>query len=323
MSKHHSLSDELNQYTQRMQYPEHLDEKIEKLYKAHFMKKPTSLVFQRFTRPALVIAASLFLFSGIAYASTVLYSLHSKQVDIQVSRDAAFNLPDSVVKELGQTFQSIRNQLAPGESAVVYSAELESRKFPNLQVITNPKYYTNLEQWRAEVNPSAKGMKLPESLPNGYTFVRGELKPPFGAIDESTYNRYHSLLQNQAKAAGTSTAWQKDNSLSLEGPFPNMPGLVYRNSQQEDIVVRYQLINPDDKNILIKTKTNESASAENVKVNGKEGYYSEMNQFFLSETGVSKSVQWAEVHNGQTILYSVETSSMHISKEELLAFANC
>ncbi|UKS25784.1 hypothetical protein LOZ80_30155 [Paenibacillus sp. HWE-109] len=322
MSKLHSLSEELNQYTQRLQYPEHLDSKIEKLYRAHMSKKPLSLAIKRrkFARPALIMAACLILFSGIAYASTFLYALDTKQVHVEVTKDGAFSLPDDVRKELGESFKSIRNQLEPGESAVVYSAELKNRKLPDLLIITNPKSYSNLEQWKAEVDPYNKGLKLPESLPDGFTFVKGELQSPFGGIDESIYKQYHSLLQIQAKVAGTSTSWQKYNS--SEGPFSNMTGLIFQNRQHEEIVVRYHPIDPSVKDVMINVKTNGSALAENVTLNGKNGYYSEMNGFMFSETGVSKSIQWMEEYNGLTNLYSVETPSTSISKEELLIFSN-
>ncbi|WP_163852445.1 hypothetical protein [Paenibacillus elgii] len=324
MSIENQLKSELQQFAGALHAPSQLDERIATLIRKQTRVTAPSLRpgKRKYATRAALIAACIFLFSGIAYASSLLYTMQSDKVRVELTQQAAATLPASLSAELTQSVRDIRGQLASGESAYVYSAELEKRKLPALLKITAPAAYTNLDTWKMETKKHFVPFKTPTALPAGFAFVRAELEAPVSGIDAATYEQFHSLLRKKAGAANQAIVWQKAPSADKAVSPMDMPGLVYANGDGEQIEVRYQVFSGDDAATDVHTLTGESTTADKVSVSGKDGYYTLNRNHMLSETGAMQSLAWLETQDGSTILYQVTTPSLKVSQDDLLRIAN-
>lgn len=324
MSIENQLKTELQQFAGTLHAPSQLDERIGALIRKHSRVTAPSLrpAKRKYATRAALIAACIFLFSGIAYASSLLYTMQTDKVRVELTQQAAASLPASLSAELTQSVRDIRSQLASGESAYVYSAELEKQKLPALLKITAPAAYTDIDAWKTETKQRFAPFKTPTALPAGFAFIRAELEAPVGGIDAAAYEQYHSLLRKKAGAANQTIVWQKAPSADKAVSPMDTPGLVYANGDGEQIEVRYQVFSGDDAMTDIRTITGESTTAENVSVSGKDGYYTLNRSHILSETGAMQSLAWLETQDGSTILYQVTTPSLKVSQDDLLRIAN-
>ncbi|GMX65794.1 hypothetical protein Elgi_50650 [Paenibacillus elgii] len=324
MSIENQLKTELQQFAGTLHAPSQLDDRIAALIRKHTRVTAASLrpAKRKYATRAALIAACIFLFSGIAYASSLLYTMQTDKVRVELTQQAAATLPASLSAELTQSVRDIRSQLASGESAYVYSAELEKRKLPALLKITAPAAYSDIDAWKTETKKRFAPFKTPTALPAGFAFVRAELEAPVSGIDAAIYEQYHSLLRKKAGAANQTIVWQKAPSAGEAVSPMDMPGLVYANGDGEQIEVRYQVFSGDDAATDIRTLTGESTTADKVSVSGKDGYYTLNRNHMLSETGAMQSLAWLETQGGSTILYQVTTPSLKVSQNDLLRIAN-
>ncbi|TDG00393.1 hypothetical protein [Paenibacillus piri] len=315
MSIENQLKAEFQRYSDQLQYPRQLDDRI-----ALLTRKGTAARRGIITRIAL-IAACIFLFSGIAYASNLLYTMQSHRVSVEVFSDAQAQLPDSLNAEIRSSFQQIRDQLTPGESAIMYVSELDKRKLPALIKVTQPVRYTDPEECAA----IAGGLlKKPAVLPQDYVLAWGEKEASSGMIDAHTYTRYKSLLEKQAADTKQNVVWQRAaQSVSASEAVMSRPGLIYVNSNQDRIEIRFQVMPTSNSQVGLKISTGTSTTAEKIDLSGKTGFYTRNNSTFLSDTGKLDTISWVEeLSDGQTALYEVSTSSSNVSKAELLLIAD-
>lgn len=316
MSIENQLKTEFQQYANRLHYPRELDERIHRLMARKAGKRGK-------TARIALIAACICLFSGIAYASSLLYSMQTGKVSAEVSQDVKVQLPDSLNAGIRTSFQEIRARLAPGESAVVYVSELEKRKLPALTKLTRPVGYTDLNEWAALAEKRGTTLKKPTVMPQGFVLNRGELEGPVGMVDAQSYFRYEALLKEKAAESKQTIAWQPVADTQQAPDSLKTPGLIYANPRHDQIEIRYQVIPAPDKKLDMKISTGTSTIGEKVAVNGKDGYYTVNDNTFLSETGLQRTVSWMEEQgSGTTIIYQVSTSSSKVGKNELLLVAN-
>ncbi|NOU96394.1 hypothetical protein GC093_24720 [Paenibacillus sp. LMG 31456] len=333
MSIENQLKLELNQAAAKRKYPRGLDDRIYRLFDEHRKKKRPSFIraWRKKYGSIAVIAASLLLFSGVAYASTLLYNLQANNISIEVAGEQKLQFSQAQLKEIRASIHEVRQQLSVGESAVVYINELDRVKLPGAQTgmgltkVNQPKSYTDITQWKDVVKGNFEGIKIPVELPQGFTFSSGELESPIGMLDAASTAKYYKPLQQQAAAAKQSMAWQKAAAQDKLAPtdfITESPRLVYMNSSHDRIEISYSVMPASDKNIDVKIKTSPSSTADNVQVAGFDAAYTVNNNSFLSDTGVVQDINWLEQKDGRTVIYHVSSPSTNVSKEELLFVAN-
>ncbi|MCR8632676.1 hypothetical protein [Paenibacillus radicis (ex Xue et al. 2023)] len=333
MSIENQLKLDLNRTAGKRKYPSELDDRIYRLFDKHWEKKGPSFIkpWRKKYGSIAVLAASLLLFSGVAYASTYLYNLHANNISIEVSAEPNLQFSQAQLNEIQASIHEVRQQLSSGESAFVYINELDRVKLPGaptgmgLTKVNQPKSYTDIRQWKELVKVNFAGVKTPEELPKGFIFSRGELESPIGMLDAASMAKYYKPLQQQAAAAKQNMAWQKASAQDKEAPndfISESPRLVYINNSRDQIEISYSVVPSSDKNTDMKIKTSTSSTADHVKVAGVDAYYTVNSNSFLSETGIVKDINWLEQQNGRTLIYHVTSPSINVSKEDLLFVAN-
>jgi hypothetical protein len=325
----------LKQTASQLSYPPGLDEHVYELFEKHAMKKASPRVAPRrksWSRIA-IIAASLLLFSGVAYASAILYKLQTTNLSIEVTEGTELHFSDTQLKQIRESIHEARQQLAPGESAFVYIAELDRIKLPGapsglgLMKVNQPAPYPDMKIWLELLNTTGNfsGIKIPVELPHGFTFNHGELESPTGMLDAVDMAKYYKPLQQQAAEANQAMAWQKAQARDIgtkQDFITESPRLIYVNSSQDQIEISYSVTPTASKNTDVKIKTSPSTTSEKLQVAGYDAFYTLNSNSFLSDTGVVKDIHWLEQKDGRTIDYHVSSSSLNVSKEDLLLVAN-
>ncbi|WP_028553063.1 hypothetical protein [Paenibacillus sp. UNC451MF] len=323
MSIQNQLKSELQQYAGQMTFPRELDGRVERVFNAYAAKKQRRTFLRDSKRARIaLIAACILLFSGVAYASNLLYTMQTNKVQLEVSKNAAVQLPDSLNEQIRGTFREVRSQLSPGEAAVVYVQPLEQRKLPAVTMLVHPAAYTDIQHWKQQVEQAGTQLKTPTVLPQGFYYVRGELQPLVGMLDAESYAKYEKKLKQQAKETKQTIVWQKAEAPSISADGFYSPGLIYANTHNDEIEVRYQLLPASEEHMDLKLTTGDKTTGEKVSVAGKEGYYTVNPQSIFTDNGAARDVSWMDSVDGRTILYHVMTSSANVTKDELLAVAN-
>jgi hypothetical protein len=332
MSIENQLKLAFRQSAQHLKQPHQLDARIEQLYDMHLQAKGKSSNWfshqNKFSR-IVIIAACFLIFSGFAYASTLIYHMNLNNISIEASKDSQFNFTQKQMNEIIGARKEVKNQLDPGESAFVFIAELDKIKVPGfldgegmgLNIISNPLPFLDINQWKELTKSSFAAFRTPTLLPNGFAFNKGEIEEHY-SIESDNQTKYYQLLKEKALAADGKFAWQKAGPEDFLSRGIITPQLIYTNSANDQIEVNYTVKPPGTENMNFITLMGDSANAEKVHVAGLEGYYSENNQYVLNDTGYMKDIIWLEQVNDQTIICHVSTSSKNVTKEELLLVAN-
>jgi hypothetical protein len=332
MSIEDQLKIEFKQAAEQFKRPPELDRQIEQDFEALIQKKASSSGWlirnNKYARIA-ILGCCLLLFSGVAYASSVLYNLHENRVNLEASSDSQFNFTAEEIKQIIGAIREVRSQLEPGESALVYIAVLDKIKLSGafkagLSRVNNPQPYTEINQWRELTKKTFGDLKIPTLVPDGFAFAKGELESPVGNIDLAVYKKYYPVLKKKAATAKSIVAWEKagPEAANQEKAVTEIPRLVYVNKNQDQIEVSYTLVPKSDKNIQIKLSMSGSTTVGKVHVADYDAYYTVNAHNFMTDTGMMKTVNWMEQRDGQTIIYNVSTPSMHVTEDQLLLVAN-
>ncbi|MNI23281.1 hypothetical protein D3C73_768660 [compost metagenome] len=329
MSIQNELKETFKAYTSQIEPSKRLDARIHKLYRKQIQSKgaPTMNLQQKILtlpkrRLIPSIIAACVLFSGVAYASNLLVNFTTSQVNYQVSTNSLLNLDSETTERLRQHIQTVKMQLAPGENAYVYLAEMDRLKLPALQKVTNPELIKDINQWKQLTSQKGTLLKIPSSLPADFAFDSASLQGSMSLISPTEYKEHERTLKKQAKQSADGVAWAKSSTVNPQVMNNQTPVLTYSNKNQGTIEVIYQLIPSTDKVVGIKQMVSDHSIAEPVQVWGADASYLVNPSNIFSAAGNTSTVQWLEKVDGATIIYTISTTSPEVSKEDLLLVAN-
>lgn len=320
------LKHEFNKKAQELQTPQELDQQIyQRIAKEPDLAKGKSgrgskgigwlpALFQRIPKVAIVALAFL-LFTGFAFGATQLFLIEKDHVQIEVKYDKGLTLVHTSPEELLADLREVQNQLAPGESAIVYLPKLEKeghplfKQFPFVRV-SQLVFYENIDSWIGQLDLLYRAMKQPTLLPDGFTFEAGTLGQEFmGPIVEEGI-RVSEELKNRATGE---TDWEK-----LDLSTPEYPTLSYKNEAQEEILVSSYILGQDLAKLDI--TLNDSTTYELVDIRGNEGFYTNNPDHILSQGNVQE-LTWTEKQGETLFQYTIHTESPHLTMQDLMLIA--
>ncbi|MCD9020347.1 hypothetical protein [Cohnella silvisoli] len=210
--------------------------------------------------------------------------------------------------------QQIQSQLKVGESAIVYSHEIEeitptSKNIPYAEYVSNPYVYTDFKAWKTKLRQHVQPYKLPAEGINGLTFVGGEEEMPFGGV--ITQLEVIRELHSEVNDEGKEIAWRKIEP--DKEAFPVFTS-VYKYDNQDEVKVSMQIISQK-----IKVVGPGRALQEKVTLNGQEALYTFNKKFLYSDTNQYQSLDWVETLPDISIVYSIGSSAKSMTKEKLIS----
>ncbi|MFX3635828.1 MAG: hypothetical protein ACE3L7_28040 [Candidatus Pristimantibacillus sp.] len=326
MSIENKLTEAYKQKTTAMIRPKELDARIIQQYDEHIRSRERGAVTMRTKKPfimklvfATVVAAVII----TGFSSSIWFKASDERVTIEQHSQEVEPIDAVLQEKLRGQMEQIKSELQVGESAILYSSELEQldsiyKERPILPV-TNPVIQTNYEQWRSLLEERVPQLKLPDLLAAGLTFNSGKEEGIMGkGISIENFSLIEEL-QAESKANGKSMVWRKVEDID-HGHFQAFTTL-YTNDNQDQIYIMMELFN--DKTFIRGSMKN--ASFEEVSLdNGMTGHYLEATpqQDLIYGLDHARSLMWLDTQEDMTIVYTIGSGETNVSKEELITVAN-
>jgi hypothetical protein len=270
-------------------------------------------------RPKLAhVAAAFVLLTGFGYAThSLLYKIDEGSMHMEVQAQKDFSLTQITPEEIRRELASVENQLATGETAIVYFAELEKEKHPVYRQnpvigVEKPAIVKDWKEWKAVLEKASIGQALPQQLSDSFSFLEGKQGTPYGVMIGQQDHEWLQELQEESKQTGKSVVWKVVPKTA--SPIEAYTSL-YQNQQKESIYVTVEVLPQDEVNIQVSTP--ETTKYESLQVGGKKAHFTKNDQFLLSKSGQYQELSWLDQDGQKTIMYRVATDSPSVSKEML------
>ncbi len=325
MSIEQQLQQHFHRRAEKLACPVEIDDQVQKkvqslIYTNDAQKtKMTSCRLPIFSMIAIVIL----LLSGFAFASTqLLFKANKDNHSYEFYADPTLTLQHITGKEIRESLNYVKSQLAIDETAVVYLSDFAKEKHPLIKKnplisVSNPYIETNFTHWNNTLDQALSEYNLPADLLDEYAFVGGKFGYPLfpNSITPSEDQLINSL-RKEAKETGTKLVWQKITpSASPTTAYTS----IYKNNDGDEVYVTMELF-PEGP-IRVESFANEAMAYEQLSINDKEAFYIHSQNFF-SETDQYQDLFWMESVNRQTVVYRIGTTSIHLSREDLVSIAN-
>lgn len=273
------------------------------------------------------------------FADYIWIRIGDGRVNIQYSEGIHRAMDASMLSSLHAELQQVRSKLAPGESAVVYSSKFsklvpEMTDIPLISV-SNPIMIDELDAWKSILDQEVgKGYKLPQPqmLDFPLIFVGGKRGGVYGP--DMTSSDVKLLQELKAEAETSAQARASEQSKTTSGrPVDQFAWRVRNEQQAADSPIRSYTARYNDAqhNVIdvtlqlvkeqVEMRLIASGAEQTVEVNGSKGVYLRSEPFIFSETNQYQTIQWLETQDNVTIIYSVGSESIGVTKQQLLAVA--
>ncbi|MBP1989880.1 sigma-70 family RNA polymerase sigma factor [Paenibacillus eucommiae] len=296
-SRHHIALEKL-----RSQGNYIMDDDIKAPSTNHFNRKPLKLEFKRVAEQ---LERPVDLDIQIEHQFT---SFYFKGFEFEIASSPSPIMSQYQRDRFEDVRTNVRNQLSMGESAFVYISDLDNELFvfPTLGLtrVNNSLFYLDMNEWRELISIDYSGIKLPSTMPDGFTFIRAETESK-GAVTYENQIKYYTLLKERALKTNGGISWQK--SVPEDDSFLNVtPHLIYSNYHMDQIEVCYMLLMDGA------IRTIPGTNPEKINVAGLK-----CNVYYLS-SNEKKCISWIEQINGKIYAYDVFTRSPNVTKNDLL-----
>ncbi|MFD0590375.1 hypothetical protein ACFQZE_20515 [Paenibacillus sp. GCM10027627] len=274
-----------------------------------------------------IYAAVILLLSGFAYGGgKVLFQEREGLWGIQIrSAEEAAPLGTEAVAEIRRSLREVREQLQPGESAVVYLAALADSpvafyRHNPMMGVKQPLLIAQKERIDGMMNEDGFDDLLPESLSGGYHFQSGyKGEPSIRATIGVEGMEAKDTLSKEVRTSGEKYSWKKVRSheqLILGYTY------LYQNESGKQLLVMVEALTEE---ITLQTVAAPgSKPLERLDIGGASGVYAEQNDSPFVESGYYQELTWTqlkEAGESKQYVYRVGSEQSSVTKEELLAAA--
>ena len=321
MSIESRISQVLKQETDRLTAPQELDERVLGAVGpqlAALREKGNVRAGKRLFgwKKAAVFALVFAVLTGFAFGATKLYETEYNGIGVEVFSDSSLKLTRTSGDEVRQTLQAVKQQLNPGEYAMVYfdaftkESSALLREMPGIGV-HRPYVYNGYDAWQQLVQQETGGLSVPASLGDDYGFVSGA--EGYAQDGYTTVEGIELLdkLKQEARQSGESIRWEK---VANPTQVLEVYTTFYESDSGEKVYMTVEVLEPRMKLRM----TSISNETDQLRVGDKEVYYMD-SQHFLSATDRVKDFSWEAGTDEQPVIVHLASESLDVTKEQLLS----
>lgn len=304
-----------------LECPPSLDTRIMAEYDRMAMNtRRNSIMKKKLSMPKVaIIALVVAVLCGFAYSGTkFLYSDSKGHFSIRLQSNEAFTLDSGTLEKVRNSIKAVQEQLAPGETAVVYYPEVFSQLPIDIPVIgvSNLQYIFDAQQWKAVLEEYDVTETVPESLLAGaYEFEAGAVNSPFYPMTGlDTMDLLDEMKVEKKNMNEDKPLWRLTDISTF--PEHSVYTSVYRDTNGEALYFIWQVFN--DSSMKVESFTSPSTEYVEFDLNSKKVHYVKNNESLFGESTVLQSMMWIEEKDNGTIVYSIETDSVNMTKEKLI-----
>lgn len=316
-------------------YAQSLDSSSDKYSNAKKTKSKKSFVFTRHKWAAVIVTVlCIIILNGGVYASNMVYSITTGHTLLTYNINNEYNLTVEEDREIMNIIEEVRQKLAPGEAAYVYSTKFATLDYGPVLKVKQPHRYDTLSEWKQAVSSFIYQVAVPQKLPEGYTFSYGTDDYTYGGAYENDKQRQIKMIKgflaNKVENPTADYVWMIDDRPIIKKY--NTPMLYFKDTKSDsgnEIMINYY---------AFKNSKNGNSTFEQVDPNGTNQsvvssskgkmIYSKIqrtpniedNKDFIA---FSQSLNWAEYNEKthQSTLYTLSTNTPEITKEQLIEIA--
>jgi len=302
--------------------PPAVDAAVAAMYRGHAMgrKGATRMKMRKRLSRAAIAALVIAVLSGFAYAGgKLLFEQEKGHVGMAYRAVETFAIPEETLDRIRGHLNAVKEQIEPGEQAVVYLQDMKIVVPFGLDPIlgvAKPDPVTSLKAWQAALADSVADARLPGELPDGeYRFAEGFEGYPFGSALGLAAMELVPELAEESEATGQAAVWRE--IASGDAPISGYT-TTYRNGEH----AIYYTVEAVTEPIRLEAMMGKSAALEQVQVNGDEAAYTRNESFLYTDSGLYQEIAWLTEREGRTIIHRIGTDSNLVTKEQLLEAAS-
>ncbi|MFD1775833.1 hypothetical protein [Paenibacillus rhizophilus] len=302
--------------------PSDLDTRIAAEYKHRVMQqRGIPFMFRKRRMPKVVLIAVIFIvICGFGYAGNkLLFEDQKEKLSISYQTEQQLHFEKGDVGKIRSSFQEVKAQLKPGDTAVVYlqDYDIQVQGTPIVFGINKPVSIP-LEAWKATLQQRSIKEKLPESILGTYKFVEGMETSPYQFNYGPDAYRLIDEMKAESKETGSKVLWRITNLSEADPVAPYTS--VYRNSANDTIYLTWQIAGGDTSVKMFQAAPLGTAYEE-IDIGGLTAHYMKDDHSLYGQSTIHQDVMWLKESGGKTIVYHVQTDSQNMTKEQLVEAA--
>lgn len=317
MSIEGQLRQAFREHADTISPPPAVDAAVAAIYRRQAMGRRGVMYRMKSWRMSRVAIAALVvvMLSGFAYAgSKLLYQQEKGHVGMSYRAVDSFTIPPETLESIRIHLNEVKEQLEPGDRAVVYMEDLKIVRKIGLDPILgvdNPVRITTLEAWQSKLAESGAGITLPNALLGGtYSFAEGFEGYPHGSALSVSALELLPELEAESRETGRDVIWRQTDAADI--PFQGYT-TTYRNGDEQ---IHYT-VEPMKEKMKIESIMNGMAALEKVQVDGYEAAYTYNDNSMFTDSHIYQEIAWLEEQEGQTLIHRVGSDSGSVTKEQL------
>ncbi|MFF2480985.1 hypothetical protein [Paenibacillus sp. NPDC058071] len=320
MFNSNQLTQQYKLQASKIQPPTGHEQRIRQMYDKQFNNRSRArgIRSSKLYKAAVVslIVAVVSGFTGYYYLK-----ISDERIDIRYNQSASTAFDTAESARTYGVLSEARDQLAVGETAIVYVPEL-AKRFPGheemaLIAVSQPEPIVDHEAWKTVVSEQIAGNEPIPLTVGEWTFDRGQKQAPYGGnIDIAQQHLLQELKQESASKNGAA-AWKKA-PWTKDDPFPNVLTAFYRNGSQTELYVSVTIIEQNTEQRI----NSSLLESEELNLEGVRAYYLRTEPFMFSKSNKLQEVTWVESRDNYSLIYSVGSDSDAIEKTELESLAH-
>ncbi len=321
MSIEEQLQQAFRAHANTISPPPAVDAAVAAMYRGQAMGRRGVMYRMKSRRMSRIAIAALavVVLSGFAYAgSKLLFQQEKGNVGLSYRAIEEFTIPSETLESIRIHLNEVKEQLEPGERAVVYMEDLKIVRRIGMDPILgvdNPVRITTLEAWQSKLAEAGAGITLPNALLGGtYSFAEGFEGYPHGSALGVSALELLPELEAESRETGRDVIWRQTDAADI--PFQGYT-TTYRNGDEQ---IHYT-VEPMKEKMKIESIMNGMAVLEKVQVDGYEAAYTYNDNSMFTDSHVYQEIAWLEEQEGQTLIHRVGSDSGGVTKEQLVEAA--
>ncbi|MGG4142311.1 hypothetical protein ABEW34_04190 [Paenibacillus algorifonticola] len=221
--------------------------------------------------------------------------------------------------EVRSQVEEVRQQLAVGESALVYSKALnellpDAVNFQLPTRVSNPFLYTDLTEWQLQLHKHVPGYRAFDAEGLGLAFINGKSERAFGEVITPDQDEAVGQLREELEETDRAYVWKKLADASPNERFPAYTA-TYQNEQGQMFTIMMEVMK---EKVVIKSLI-QGKDMEEVSLNGEQALYGESQSIWFSPTDENRSLIFVDTQQNSSVVYTISSFAADVTKEQLVA----
>ncbi|WP_339209405.1 hypothetical protein MHH56_16420 [Paenibacillus sp. FSL K6-3182] len=320
MSIEQELTQAYKQSATRIKRPEELDARIEQLYRTQSFQKQTKLHAVKKSWTLRIIVAGLLL-TSMGFSTPYIFHFKDEIIDYMLHNGQLGTYDTMLAQQMRKSLEEVKQTLPTEGKAIFYSQKLKSLlpktgSIP-IVIVSNPFVWKEEKDWEMQLTEANPDLQLPDSLTETLTFIGGQKEQPFGgSLSAADMEPLHEL-EKRVKKEKPKETWLPLPRPVVESVDHPVYTTTYENESADIIHITMEVFT-DKSNVQLRSNLK---AQEQIVIGQQSATYALAQPFLYSDSDQYQSVFWMDSLADETILYTIGSPDLDMTKSELTSIA--